>query len=190
VLAGHPEGRHDDHEDEQVVGRQALLHDVAREDLGRVPPPLQADEATRTPPPSSRRTPTTRRPHGPTACERRIASTRSSTNSASTIKSRTPQSAAVTFIQTAAVRLSAPCTPTYGIDRKCQRARPGRDGTGAGGPATRGQRDIPPLTTICCPCPTLRRTSRSISAAGCAGCDEGLTYGATKAPTRGACGCR
>jgi len=72
----------------------------------------------------------------PTACERRVASTRSSTNSASTIKSRTPQSAAVTFIQAAAVRLSAPFTPAYGIDRKCQRARPGGDGTGAGGPAT------------------------------------------------------
>jgi len=61
----------------------------------------------------------------PTACERRVASTRSSSNSASTIKSRTPQSAAVTFIQAAAVRLSAPCTPAYGIDRNRHRVRPG-----------------------------------------------------------------
>lgn len=64
VLAGHPEGRHDDHEGEQVVGRQALLHDVAREELGAYPRPSRPTRATRTPPPSSRRTPTTLRPHG------------------------------------------------------------------------------------------------------------------------------
>ena len=88
--------------------------------------PLQADEGHTDPaaivtkntdhPAASRK---------PTACERRVASTRSSSNSASTIKSRTLRSAAVTFIQAAAVRLSAPCTPAYGIDRNCQRARPG-----------------------------------------------------------------
>jgi hypothetical protein len=44
VLAGDREGRHDDDEDEQVVDRQAQLHDVARGELGGIFPSLQEGE--------------------------------------------------------------------------------------------------------------------------------------------------
>ena len=44
VLAGHRERRHDDHEDEEVVDGQALLHDVPGEVLGAESPPHQAGE--------------------------------------------------------------------------------------------------------------------------------------------------
>ena len=44
VLGRHRERRHDDHEDEEVVDRQALLDDVAGEVLGAVVPPGERPE--------------------------------------------------------------------------------------------------------------------------------------------------
>jgi len=44
MLAGHSERGHYDHEDEEVIDRQTLLDDVAREVLGAVPPPHEAGE--------------------------------------------------------------------------------------------------------------------------------------------------
>ena len=84
VLLGHRERRHDDHEDEQVVDREALLDDVAGEVLGAelaaVRPPHPGTERERR---RRCRTPTTRWPPGsPPRCGRSAASARSSASSA------------------------------------------------------------------------------------------------------------